>query len=271
MRLDVELVDEASGDGEHEERQQQASQKLKDAARETGRVDKDQRKQATQKKMSSQMDDLREAMRRAEAQRDEALRAGDQPFGAVVLRGELIVGAAPSRVVTATDPTAIPGPDDPRTAFAHATITARAVIDGIRPDQLSLPTPCPEHDVRSLLGHMLTVFNRLTALGNGTDPMDMPGRWPEIRAELEDRVVSEGPEVLHRQLSALDALAASRMEPSNARRVVRALEVTLGSGRPFSSFGPGLDQYPPVPYVQVGLQWDRPVLAERIAERWQIQ
>jgi tRNA(Arg) A34 adenosine deaminase TadA len=49
---------------------------------------------------------LREAMRRAEAQRDEAQRAGDQPYGAVVLRGELIVGTAPSRVVTATDPTA---------------------------------------------------------------------------------------------------------------------------------------------------------------------
>ena len=45
-------------------------------------------------------------MRRAEALRDEALRAGDQPFGAVVLRGEIIVGAAPSRVVTANDPTA---------------------------------------------------------------------------------------------------------------------------------------------------------------------
>jgi tRNA(Arg) A34 adenosine deaminase TadA len=49
---------------------------------------------------------LREAMRRAEALRDEALRAGDQPYGAVVLCGGLIVGAAPSRVVTSTDPTA---------------------------------------------------------------------------------------------------------------------------------------------------------------------
>jgi tRNA(Arg) A34 adenosine deaminase TadA len=48
----------------------------------------------------------REAMRRAEALRDEAVRAGDQPFGAVVLRGDVVVGAAPSRVVTATDPTA---------------------------------------------------------------------------------------------------------------------------------------------------------------------
>src|SRR3569623_987182 len=51
--------------GEEKDGEKQASQKLRDAARETGRVDKDQRKQATQKKMSSQMDDLREAMRRA--------------------------------------------------------------------------------------------------------------------------------------------------------------------------------------------------------------
>lgn len=48
----------------------------------------------------------RDAMRRAEALRDEAVRAGDQAFGAVVLRGDAVVGAAPSRVVTANDPTA---------------------------------------------------------------------------------------------------------------------------------------------------------------------
>jgi hypothetical protein len=52
-------------DKDNEGQQQQASQKLRDAARETGRVDQDRRKQATQKKMSSQMDDLREALRRA--------------------------------------------------------------------------------------------------------------------------------------------------------------------------------------------------------------
>jgi tRNA(Arg) A34 adenosine deaminase TadA len=49
---------------------------------------------------------LQQAMRRAEALRDEAVRAGDQPYGAVLLRGDVIVGAAPSRVITATDPTA---------------------------------------------------------------------------------------------------------------------------------------------------------------------
>jgi tRNA(adenine34) deaminase len=49
---------------------------------------------------------LRAAMRRAEELRGEALRAGDQPYGAVVLCGDAIVGAARSRVVTSTDPTA---------------------------------------------------------------------------------------------------------------------------------------------------------------------
>ena len=49
---------------------------------------------------------LQGAMRRAQALRDEALRNGDQAYGAVVLRGSEIVGAAPSRVVTNTDPTA---------------------------------------------------------------------------------------------------------------------------------------------------------------------
>jgi tRNA(Arg) A34 adenosine deaminase TadA len=49
---------------------------------------------------------LNDAMRRAEALRDEAVATGDQPFGAVVLRSDAVVGAAPSRVVTANDPTA---------------------------------------------------------------------------------------------------------------------------------------------------------------------
>ena len=45
-------------------------------------------------------------MRRAEAARDEAVRVGDQPYGAAVLRDGVVVAVAPSRVVTAGDPTA---------------------------------------------------------------------------------------------------------------------------------------------------------------------
>ncbi len=57
------------------------------------------------------------------------------------------------------------------------------------------------------------------------------------------------------------------MEPGNRRRVIRALEVTVGSGRPFSSFGPGVDEYPASPVAQIGLRWPRAVLRTRIEAR----
>jgi tRNA dimethylallyltransferase len=95
----------------------------------------------------------------------------------------------------------------------------------------------------------------------------MPGQWPEVRSRLEGRAAEEGPAALYAQLLAADPVAASRIEPGNARRIVRALEVVQGSGRPFSSFGPGLDQYPPIGMVQVGLRWNREVLANRIEQR----
>jgi tRNA dimethylallyltransferase len=100
-----------------------------------------------------------------------------------------------------------------------------------------------------------------------TDPMEVPGRWPEVHDQLLARAEADGVETLHDQLLALDPTAASKMEPTNTRRVVRALEVTLGSGRPFSSFGPGVDTFPRVSFHQFGLRWSRPVLTQRIAAR----
>jgi tRNA dimethylallyltransferase len=45
------------------------------------------------------------------------------------------------------------------------------------------------------------------------------------------------------------------------------LEVTVGAGRPFSSYGPGLSAYPPTEATLIGVRWSRPALAERIARR----
>lgn len=97
------------------------------------------------------------------------------------------------------------------------------------------------------------------------DDLEIPGQFPQVRAELD---LEPDTAALFARLEGLDPLAASRMEPSNRRRVVRALEVTLGSGRPFSSFGPGLDSYPPSPFPVVGLAVDRPVLDRRIEQRY---
>jgi tRNA dimethylallyltransferase len=99
------------------------------------------------------------------------------------------------------------------------------------------------------------------------DELDLPGEWPDIRDRLIVEADRLGPEVLHARLAAIDPEAAARMESTNTRRVVRALEVWEGSGRRFSSYGPGLDAYPPSPIVQLGLRWDRAVLAARIRRR----
>jgi tRNA dimethylallyltransferase len=88
------------------------------------------------------------------------------------------------------------------------------------------------------------------------DDLELPGRWPAIAAELDGQADAPGGvAALYARLTALDPRAAARMEPGNRRRVVRALEVTVGSGRPFSSFGPGLDVYPPSSVALVGIRF----------------
>jgi tRNA dimethylallyltransferase len=99
------------------------------------------------------------------------------------------------------------------------------------------------------------------------DNFDIPAQYPELRTQLEGRAGSELPS-LFEELRMLDPLAASRMEATNSRRIVRALEVTLGSGRPFSTYGQGLRTYGRVRVVQVGLRPDFEQLDERIAVRF---
>ena len=117
--------------------------------------------------------------------------------------------------------------------------------------------------VGSIDGRPLLVAGTGLYLTAVIDRLDVPGVWPEIRADLE----AEATDALWARLVALDPVAAGRIESGNRRRVVRALEVCLGSGRPFSSFGPGVGSYPPTEAVMIGLRWPRPRLAERIGHR----
>src|SRR5207237_1297996 len=72
---------------------------------------------------------------------------------------------------------------------------------------------------------------------------------------------------LCRRLVALDPVAAARIPAGNRRRLVRALEVTIGSGRPFSSYGPGLTDYPPTTTPQIGIDLPLDELDRRIEAR----
>jgi tRNA dimethylallyltransferase len=102
--------------------------------------------------------------------------------------------------------------------------------------------------------------------------LNIPAQFPEVKADLQ-RQLADGTPIgdLYARLALLDPTAAGRMEPTNERRIVRALEVCIGSGKPFSSFGPGILESTRLPnerrFVTVGLEWERPALTERIETR----
>lgn len=100
------------------------------------------------------------------------------------------------------------------------------------------------------------------------DAFSVPGQFPDVRAELE---AEPDTAALHRRVEALDPVAATKMLPTNRRRIVRALEVTIGSGRPFSSFGPGVDHYGETRFRLAGLEIDRDEMDRRIDARYSVQ
>jgi len=102
------------------------------------------------------------------------------------------------------------------------------------------------------------------------DDLRLPGEDLALRAELEARTQEPGGIAdAYRDLSARDPVAASRIDPHNARRIVRALEVIELTGAPFSSFGEGVAAYgtPIFPVSMAGVWLPRQVLAQRIAAR----
>lgn len=96
------------------------------------------------------------------------------------------------------------------------------------------------------------------------DVFEFPGTDPELRAHLEARAEAEGPGILHRELAALDPVAAEKISPQNAKRIVRALEIHQLQG----SYASSLPQHTyAVDSVQVALDLDYPTLDERIERR----
>jgi tRNA dimethylallyltransferase len=95
------------------------------------------------------------------------------------------------------------------------------------------------------------------------DGVRLPRVAPDrgLRKDLEQFAQSAGPEALHRRLNSLDPVAADRIDPRNVRRVVRALEVTLITERPFSDNLAGEPRYS---VCQVGLTTERGELYRRI-------
>jgi tRNA dimethylallyltransferase len=103
------------------------------------------------------------------------------------------------------------------------------------------------------------------------DDLRFPGEDPDLRAELEAGTAEPGGvAAAYAELRTHDPEAADRIDPHNARRIVRALEVIRLTGEPFSSFGGGLAQYGPTafPVRMAGVWLPREVVGDRIAARF---
>lgn len=99
------------------------------------------------------------------------------------------------------------------------------------------------------------------------DELVFPGEDPSVRAQLEDEARAVGVGRLFARLEDLDPVAATKIEPGNVRRVVRALEVAAITGSPFSAFASDWDRYDPAHVLVAGVAVEARALAARIADR----
>jgi tRNA dimethylallyltransferase len=162
---------------------------------------------------------------------------------------------------------------------------SRAEQDEVRHHVIDVADPAEEWSVRATQDAALAAVadiegrGRRALLVGGTglyvravvDGLRVPPRDLAVRATLEhETATAEGLALAYERLALADPLAVSRIEPGNARRIVRALEVLELTDQPFSSFGAGLADYgtPAIDVGLVGVWLPRAELGRRISARF---
>lgn len=144
--------------------------------------------------------------------------------------GPEVLRVAPHRLIDILDPAE-------RYSAARFRVDALEAMDEIR----------AQSRVPLLVGGTMLYFN---ALQYGLS--SLPSADPALRAQLDERATREGWVALHAELARLDPAAAARINPNDAQRIQRALEVCYISGRPLSELQ-GQKSVEPVPYRFVKL------------------
>lgn len=119
------------------------------------------------------------------------------------------------------------------------------------------------HEVVLLVGGAGFYFQ---AVWHGFD--EIPEVAPEVRQQLNAELEESGLETLLEELKSADPVTWEAIDRNNPVRVVRALEVWRGSGKPISFFR-GRKQAKQNPWtdLKIGLQWERQALYRRIEAR----
>ncbi|MBQ4821160.1 tRNA (adenosine(37)-N6)-dimethylallyltransferase MiaA [Aquimarina sp. MMG016] len=87
---------------------------------------------------------------------------------------------------------------------------------------------------------------------------------PKIRQQLNDTLETKGIDVLQEQLKELDPIHYSNVDIHNPQRVIRALEICMGTGEPYSSFLTKSKKNRPFKSIKTGITADRQIIYDRI-------
>jgi tRNA dimethylallyltransferase len=105
----------------------------------------------------------------------------------------------------------------------------------------------------------------IDAVCHGID--DLPATDPKIRSSLHQRLRKEGLEPLAARLKELDPASYARVDLSNPMRVMKALEISIQTGRPYSTFLSATRKERSFRIIRTALDTDRGILYQRINSR----
>lgn len=163
--------------------------------------------------------------------------------------------------------TAVPSPYELAQAkhhfIQHKSIFEPYSVGDFERDAISLlNTLFRTHDVVVMVGGSGLYAN---AVLSGLD--DFPETDEQIRKELNAQYKAEGIVFLQQKLKTLDPVQYEKIDTNNPQRMIRALEVCMVAGKPYSSFLNKKETMRDFESIQVGLTAEREVLYNRIDER----
>lgn len=142
---------------------------------------------------------------------------------------------------------------------SHSIHTPYSVGDFEREGLAKLEELFHEKDVAIMVGGSGLYVK---AICEGFD--DFPEIDSSVRETLNRRIEMEGIEPLQEQLKSLDPAHYSKIDIHNTQRIIRALEVCIGSGKPYSSFTTNKVNKRPFNIIKIGINLEREKLYERI-------
>lgn len=163
--------------------------------------------------------------------------------------------------------TAKPSPEELAAAPHHFinshSITQAFSVGDFEKEAISLlENLFKKHSIAFLVGGSGLYVQAIT---QGFD--SLPKAPPELRAELNKQLTEKGIESLQKRLEALDPTYYNEVDIYNPQRIIRALEVCISTGQPFSAYRTHAANERPFEVLTIGLNTERSQLYDRINKR----